>query len=78
MKKTTRRNKEKEMEDFCRALQEFREARRNAFLSDGNDIHQEEPEQYHTVEADNEKTIEESLPGEDGGIAIGFREIKRL
>lgn len=46
MKKTTKRNKEKEMEDFCRALQEFREARRNAFLSDGNDIHQEEPEQY--------------------------------
>lgn len=69
MKKTAKRNKEKEMEDFCRALQEFREARRNAFLSASNDIHQEEPEQYHSVEADNEQTIEESLLGEDDGIA---------
>jgi len=34
MKKKKEQNKEKEMQDFCRAVQEFREARRNASKSD--------------------------------------------
>ena len=34
MKKKNEKNTEKEMQDFCRAVQEFREARRNVSKSD--------------------------------------------
>ena len=49
MKKNKEQNKEKEMQDFCRAVQEFREARKNAAgntVENGRAILEEKTDAY--------------------------------